>query len=267
LPIRRTRVLTGTAFLPGRRVSAHLMMQQVVANKLLGSSVLEGVGVFARTLIVAPESTAGTRFFRSEAPECSLVLRSYDDRLGALLRRTPRTKPDAPDVLDPLVLDLHRDARTMWIDFYNEVERDLGPDQPLAPIRAFGSKMAEHAGRLAAVMSVYADPDTMEVTAEAMAGGIALTQYYAAELLRLQGGTSVSPDLRLAARLLGWWQAQPNPRCYLAQIYQRSLNAIGDAATARRIVRVLEDHGWIRPLPPGEILDGAKRRDAWELVP
>lgn len=266
-PIRRTRVVTGTAFLPGRRVSGHLMMQQVVADKLLGNSMLEGLRLLARALVVAPESTAGTRFYRSEPSACLFALRNYNDRLGTLFRRPPPTKPDAPDVLDPLVLCLHEDARKMWINFYDEVERDLAPNGELAPIRAFGSKMAEHAGRLAAVMSTYADPDTMEVTAEAMAGGIALTQHYAAQLLRLQGSASVSPDLRLAARLLEWWQAQSSPKCHLAMIYQRSLSALGDAAKARRIVGILEEHGWIRPLPAGEILEGMKRREAWELVP
>jgi hypothetical protein len=48
---------------------------------------------------------------------------------------------------------------------------------------------------------------------------------------------------------LAWWQARPDPRCYLATIYQRGLNAIGNAATARRIVTVLEDHGWVLKLP------------------
>lgn len=38
-PIRRQRVGTGTTFLPGRRCCAHIMMQQVVADRLLGDSM------------------------------------------------------------------------------------------------------------------------------------------------------------------------------------------------------------------------------------
>jgi hypothetical protein len=107
----------------------------------------------------------------------------------------------------------------------------------------------------------------MDVQAEAMACGIELAQHYGAELLRLQGAAAVVPDLRLAARLLAWWQARLDPRCYLAAIYQRGLNAVGDAATARRIVGILEDHGWVRRLPQGAEVDGVPRREAWELVP
>ncbi|SUS06241.1 conserved hypothetical protein [uncultured Defluviicoccus sp.] len=265
--IRRTRVLAGTAFLSGRRVSAHLMMQQVAADRLLGSDILDGLGLLARMLVVAPESTAGTRFFRSTPGEVKKVLDGYDARLDALFRRPPVTKPDCPDVLDPLPMRLDPDARKMWIAFYNEVERAIAPGGELASVRAFAGKMAEHAGRLAAVMTAFANPDVMLVHADAMAGGIALTQHYAAEMLRLQGAASVQPDLRLAARLLAWWQERSDPKCHLAMIYQRSLNAIGDAATARRIVAVLEEHGWVRRLPAGQTVDGAKREDAWELIP
>ena len=91
----------------------------------------------------------------------------------------------------------------------------------------------------------------MEVNAEAMACGITLAQHYAAEMLRLQGGAICLPDLRLASRLLAWWQARPDPRCHLAALYQRGLNAISDAATARRIVGILEEHGWVASTSAG----------------
>jgi hypothetical protein len=77
----------------------------------------------------------------------------------------------------------------------------------------------------------------------------------------------VQPDLQLAGRVLAWWQVQPDPRCDLANIYQLGPYAVRDAAAARRVVGVLEDHGRVRRLEPGAIVDGAARRDAWELVP
>jgi hypothetical protein len=266
-PIRRLRVLTGSAFLPGRRCSMHVMMQRIVADKLLGDAVLDGIGTMARLLIVEPTSTVGYRPFREAPPQCAAVLRAYADRMLSLLTREPATAPDAKDVLDPPVMELTADARALWVAFHDEVEADLGPGSPLYSIRAFGAKMAEHAGRLAAVLTVYGNPDAMQVEHESMACGIALAQHYAAEMLRLQGGAAVSPDLRLADRLLAWWHGRLDSRCYLAAIYQRSLNAISDAATARRIVGILEEHGWVRRLAVGTVIDGSPRRDAWELVP
>jgi hypothetical protein len=266
-PIRRTRVTTGTAFLTGRRCSAHVMMQPVVADKLLGDVMLDGMGMLARILLVAPESTAGTRLFRAAPDDCRDVLAHYSERISLLLRRPPATRPDDTSVLDPPVLRLHPEAERLWIAFHDHAETALRTGGIYAWIVAFGAKMAEHAGRLAAVLEVYGDPDAMEVSADSMACGIALAQHYGAELLRLQGAAAITPDLRLAARLLVWWQARLDPRCHLATIYQRGLNALGDAATARRIVAILEDHGWILPLPVGTEIDGAPRRDAWTLAP
>jgi hypothetical protein len=104
-PIRRTRVGTGTHFLPGRRCSVHLMMQPNVAAQLFGDSTLDGIGTLARTLLVAPESTAGTRLWREPGMGAHWGLRGYESRLEALLSRQPRCVRDNPDVLDPIALD------------------------------------------------------------------------------------------------------------------------------------------------------------------
>ncbi len=265
--IRRLRVTTGAAYLPGRRCSTHIMVQPAIAAGFLADATLAGIGTLARTLLVAPEGTAGTRLFRDASPAAAVALAEYEARLNAQLRKPPRTAGDDPTILDPLPLHLDPDARAMWIAFHDAVEVAQQPEGALRPIQSFASKMAEHAGRLAAVLTVYADPDAVEVEAAAMAGGIELAKHYANELLRLHGAACVSPDLVLAARLLEWWKARPDPKCHLAVIYQRGLNAIRDAGTARRIVGVLEEHGHIDPLPRGTELDGQARAEAWELVP
>jgi hypothetical protein len=266
-PIRRRRVGTGAAYLPGRRCSAHLMMQGVVAERLFGDAMLDSIGVLARVLLVAPETTAGIRLFREMPTGCAPIFAAYRGRLGRLLRRPPATKPDDDGVLDPPVMSLSAEARALWVRFHDHAERRIGPGGEFEPVRAWGAKAAEHAGRLAAVLALYADPDAMEVSAEDMACGIALAEHYAVEMLRLAGAGAVNPDLRLAARLLRWWQDRGAPRLHLATIYQRGLNAIGDAATARRIVAILAEHGHVRRLPDGTEIDGRSRRDVWELVP
>lgn len=266
-PIRRRRVLTGATFLPGRRCSAHIMMQAVVADRLFGDAMLDGIGMLARVLLVAPESTAGTRMFREPPEACRDTLNAYNDRLTTLLIRPPVTRPDSDDVLDPPALTLTPEAEALWIGFHDYAERSIGDSGAWRAIRAFGAKAAEHAGRLAAVLATYADPDAMEIGAEYIACGITLAQHYAAEMLRLIGAASVTPELRQAAALLRWWQDRRDPECHLAQIYQMGPGAIRSAAAARTTVAVLEDHGWVRRLRPGAEVDGAGRRDAWELLP
>lgn len=266
-PIRRLRVTTGSSYLPGRRCSAHIMLQPAIASTLFADDTLAGIGTLARTLLVAPEGTAGTRLFRDAPAGASVALAGYDACLLGWMRLQPRTKADDATVLDPEPIGLDPEARAMWIAFHDAAERAQTLEGELRPIRAFASKMAEHAGRLAAILAAYADPETALVTAQAMAGGIELAKHYAAELLRLQGAANVAPDLKLAERVLTWWQARPDPRCHLATIYQRSLNSVRDAATARRIVAILDDHGWVEALPPQTTLDGAPRAEAWRLRP
>ncbi len=264
--IRRLRVTTGAAFLPGRRCSTHIMVQPAIASRFFADPTLAGIGTLARTLLVAPAGTAGTRFFREPSPDAAVTLTDYDARLSEMMQRSPRFAGDDPTVLDPLPMHLHPDARAMWIAFHDAVEGAQQAEGPLHPIRAFASKMAEHAGRVAAVLTLYGKPDAIEITADAMAGGINLAKHYAAELLRLQGATAVAPDLDLAARLLAWWQARPDRQLHLASTYQRGLNAIRDAKTARRLIGILEDHGWVVRLPVGTKLDGAARQEAWKLI-
>ncbi len=66
-PIRRQRIGTGRDFLPGRRCSMHVMLQPVVADGLFGDPMLDGIGMLARVLVVAPESTAAPACFGRRA--------------------------------------------------------------------------------------------------------------------------------------------------------------------------------------------------------
>jgi hypothetical protein len=263
-PIRRSRVGTGTSFLPGRRFTMHLMLQRVAADRLLGDPMLAGLGLTARLLIVAPDSTAGTRLFRNPPASAAEALNDYNARITALALRELRFREGSTDALDPLPLVLSPHAAKLWIAFHDHCELALGADGMLAPIRAWGAKAAEHAGRIAAVLAAYADPGAAEVSGEAMAGGIELVQHYAAEALRLVGSASIDPDLLLAQRVVDWWQGR-DADLHLAELYQYGPGPVRDAATARRIMRLLVDHGYALETSGAEI-GGRKRREAWRRL-
>jgi hypothetical protein len=229
--------------------------------------MLSGIGLHARLLMVAPETTAGTRMFREPPASAWGALEEYNARIEALLRRPPATKPNDPGVLDPPSMRLAPDARALWITFHDHVEARLSPGGDLASIRAWGAKAAEHAGRLAAVLAVYADPDAMEVTGEAMACGIALVQHYEAEMQRLAGTAAVNAELRQADAVLRWIGERGLTRIHLSQVYQYGPAGVRDATAARAAVNILVEHGHLRPLPAGTEVDGASRREAWGVVP
>ena len=90
--IRRLRVGTGAAFLPGRRCSAHIMLQPAIASQLFADETLAGIGTLAHTLLVAPEGAAGTRMFREPPSTAHMALAGYDSTLLQWMRQPPPAK-------------------------------------------------------------------------------------------------------------------------------------------------------------------------------
>jgi hypothetical protein len=240
------------------------MAQRTVAMKLLGDEGARDNGLLARVLLSEPETTIGTRFWREGWADYDQFLHQYDARLADLLDRKPRIL-DGGDGFDPEPIAFHAEAERRMIGFYNDTEAALRDGGRYASIRGFGAKLLEHASRLAGILAAYAGQDAIDATT--FDAGAELASFYAGEHIRLADTAGIAPDLLLAERLLIWWQCRPDPRCYLLEIYQRGPNAIREATTAKRIVGILEERGWIQRLPAGTQIDGSTRRDAWELTP
>lgn len=56
----------------------------------------------------------------------------------------------------------------------------------------------------------------------------------------------------------GW----PKAAISLPDLYQRGPNAIRDSRIARRVVALLEEHGWLVPIDGGAVVNGVYRREA-----
>ena len=137
-----------------------------------------------------------------------------------MLRMEPATNDLDSRELVPRVLPLDADASAAWIIFHDQCETALQKNGELVTIKPFAAKLAEHAGRLAAVLTAYADPQAQLVPRWAMMSGIQLAGHYAMEMLRLHGGASIPVPLRHAQKLLEWWQRRDDPILHLAKIYQ-----------------------------------------------
>lgn len=263
----RVRAGDGATILSGRRLTVHLMAQPDVAEIMLNDRLLADQGLLSRFLITAPDSAAGLRLWREPKPESDVALKRYGARLLAILEEPLQLAAGKPNELEPRRLPLSSSARGLWIGFANHVERAIAPNGALELVRGLANKLPEHAARLAAILALVDDLGAPEISADHMRAGIALAEHYATEALRLFGASRVNSDLRLAQRLLDWLLgAWSEPAISLPDIYQRSLNAIGDKATAARLVAILEDHGWLVRIPEGAVVSGVRRRDAWRIV-
>ena len=117
-------------------------------------------------------------------------------RLGLLHRK-----------LKPQDLYLTDDAKALWIAFYNEIERQQGNGSELEGARPFASKAAEHAARIAGIITLVEDPKATQIPSAAMDAAIELTVFYLTEHLRLTGaGRQERIDGRLRT-LLAWLQS------------------------------------------------------------
>jgi hypothetical protein len=266
-PIRRVRAGDGAVILPGRRVSMHLMAQPAVANIWLQDRLLADQGLLSRLLLSAPDSARGTRLCREGSAEADRVMTRYGARMLAILEAPLPLAVGKPNELAPRRLVLSDDARRVWVEFANYVEMLLAPDGELRPIAGLANKMAEHAARLAGVLTLVRDIDAGEILADEMAAGIELAQHYAAEALRLDGGSRISGELRLAQQALDWLLRRwDEPAITLPALYQRGPGPIREASTARKVVGILEDHGWLVRIAEGATVSGNRRREAWRIV-
>jgi hypothetical protein len=189
---------------------------------------------------------------------------SFAARVRSLLSRDLPSADDKRNELAPPVLPLARDARDMLTDFARDVEKAQGPGGTFEDARAFASKTAEHAARLAAVSTIFADPDAAQVTRETMAGAIEIASFYANEAARLADAAIVPPEVADAERMRLWLLGSWGEPCISARAAaQRGPFKVTDRA--RKALRKLETHGWLIEANGAEV-EGKPRREAWRIV-
>jgi hypothetical protein len=266
-PIRRVRAGDGVIIMPGRRVAMHLMVQPGVACGLLGDRMLNDQGLLSRLLASAPDTTAGTRLWRNPKQESHRAIRRYRARLLSVLETPLPMANGKPNELEPRPLPMSAPARKCWIEFANHVEIQIGHNGDLATVRAFASKLAQHAARLAAVLALVDNLEAPRLSKAWLERGIVLAEHYAAEALRLFPIGAVDRDLSLAEEVLGWlltsWQL---PCISLPDLYQLGPARVREAKTARVAAAILEEHGWLLRQQGGAEINGQHRREAWQIV-
>lgn len=246
-PIKRVRGTDVTKILDGRRMSVHLMVQPAVAGKLFGNKALRDQGMMSRMLIAYPKSMKGQRMWRDPDPLALESIKKYQSRLanllqGAFARMDPETKE-----LEFSTCQLQPGARAMWIAFSDHLERQQGPDGALAEVSDIASKMAQHALRLAAVVSYYQGGETVVrdgISQDAMSAGIALGGFYLSEALRLFNAASVDEDSDNAQALIEFIRKEKLERVGRRWLSQNCPKPIRPAQTLTRAIDLLlfQDH-------------------------
>ena len=241
----RVRIGDGSGSYYGRRLTLHLMVQPAVASSLLADPLAREQGFLARCLVSFPQSTAGQRRYTETDIAQTPAYRAYTQRMTALLDQAWPLY--AENELDPPLIALTPSAKSTWVAIYNDIERGLGANGRLAPVRSLASKAPEHIARLAGTSAVF-DGDA-QIDSSHIDRAAKLMQHYLAEALRLWGAGQVTAELKLAQEVLNWLRDKMGPGRVIpmADIYRKGPPAIRSAGTARKVLHVLVQHGWVSP--------------------
>jgi len=241
---------TGYTSLLGRRIALHIMVQPLLLRELLSDPLADGQGFLARCLIAQPQTLAGTRLYNGNNPMERPEVVAYAQRMGQLLDSKPELWPNGDGYeLKPKAMRLDPQARALWIAFYNAIEVEQADGKELAQARAFASKAAEQAARIAGVITLFNDPHAHEIDELAMFGAMELVKFYLSEHLRLMGtGKQEQADKRL--RVLWDWLQTQGPIVAAATVLQKCPRAVR-SLKAKRINQLLDDltqRGYIRAM-------------------
>lgn len=265
--LRRVRAGDGAVILPGRRVALHLMAQPEAAAVLMHDPVLKDQGLLGRMLPTAPDAASGTRLWREPPPSAGAAIRRYGARLLSMLEAPMPMAEGKRNELAPRHLTLCPVARAAWIAFSDHVEMQLGDTGGLAAIRPLANKLAEHAARIAGVLTMVSDCSAAEIAAEAMEAGIELAQHHAAEALRLDMAGQVPEKQKAALRLLEWLHGPwGDVLVSLPDITRLGPNSIRSRDAAKTAVNTLVEARWLIEVPGGAEVRGERRREVWRVV-
>ena len=264
-PIRRTRQGDGSYTLHNRRLAAHLMVQPTVAHALLADPLAVDTGFLARFLIAQPESTIGTREYAKSVFDKKCILAFEICQKNIL--NNPLPVDEKTNELQLRRLGLSTEAESVLITFADEVELLQAKGGDYEGITGTASKSAEQAARLAGVLTLWKDFHGVSVERTEMEQAIELARFYLNEAKRLVDIAIVSRELQMAEELRKWIiKNNKDGYLLLSDIIQNGPNNIRDKSTASKLVKIIEDAGWLKKVPNGITIRGKARSTAYQLA-
>jgi hypothetical protein len=229
----------------GRRFTCQIMLQDAVLQQLISTNqgLSRGTGFLSRFLISRPESTMGTREY-ALPPDDDTALMAFHNRIAELLK-IPLGFDDNGR-LQPTVITLSQAAKNVWIEYFNEVEKQLSPFGEFVDIKDFASKNAENAVRLAGCFHVFENGPTGQISLDTMTQGISIAAWFLNEIRRLMLNLSMPQDV-MDAELLRSWLKNKNKMEFLPrEILQLGPQCLRNKTRRDKATKILKEHHWIK---------------------
>lgn len=257
-PVRVDRVGRDGAHLPRPLLTVGLTLQAKLLDSLANRDVLEGEGVLARFLWMAPPSLIGRRHTGADVPAPDEeALERYERLLWDLLALDPAAVDPETGEWEPQVLGLAPEARERLFALEAEVERLLADGGDLAPLRAWGGKLVGTTVRLAGLLHVVgragrgstAAPFAAPVSPEAVAAAVRLARAFIPHARYvLAGEAGTDEELELARYVLRRIREADDLELTERDLWQlcRGKAAIEEMSDLRKVLVRLEAHRLVR---------------------
>lgn len=171
------------------RMTFLLQGQRVVLEKALTDPLMSGQGFLARAMIACPEDLRGKRVWndpkrRNDRPHDNPCLIDYWSRCQSLLDPLPANLPsDSTGAPSRIKMQwASNEALQAFEDGMQAIENRQASGQVLEYLKAYASRMAENATRIASLMAFFDGRKT--VTTDDIKRAFMLVEYSTAERLR-----------------------------------------------------------------------------------
>lgn len=262
-PITRTRAAEGeSSTLVGRRLSSHLMVQPIVAAKVLSDKLLQGQGFLARFLICHEESIAGMRLLAgrdlTKGAQNDPSIGKYWEKITELLNRPPQINEETGE-LELSTSMLIGDAFDAWCALHDGIENQIKANGLFVDIKPFASKAAENAARIAAILA-FVDGYEHPLVEHVERAGILIAYYLESMSIRTREAQQ-DVDALLARDLLKWINEHGGELS--ANNFNKLPNRFRQASTARKILALLVQTGH---LYVSEINGRTNKPNTWKVI-
>ncbi|WP_329273823.1 YfjI family protein [Streptomyces sp. NBC_01451] len=227
-------------------VTIGLAVQPEVLDALSRIDGADGRGLLARFLYAKPLSLVGRRNLSPDLLD-EQVAATYAQRLGGLTLALAGWT-------DPALLQLTPEADAVLLAFQKVTESRLGPDGSYASIVKWASKRDGAVARIAGLLHLAAHTEDgwhQPIDAATMAAATTLGDYFTAHALDVFDTMSADPAhdaaLDVLAQLVTAGLAQFTKRELFRMLRRADFPAIADLDP---VLALLEEHGWIRQVPP-----------------
>jgi putative DNA primase/helicase len=198
------RVGGGSFTVRGARLSINLQVQPSVLSEFMEGNrgLARGSGFLARFLLAAPETRQGTRMFQ-EAPASWPALDAFNARIAELL--TTRANINDDGSLSPVVLDLSHEAKAAWVEYHDQIEKQIGPMGDFADVRDVAAKAADNIVRMAALFHLLDERNAYgTIGPDAVKSAALVVIWHLYQSKRFLGAFAASPEAARATALDSW---------------------------------------------------------------